>query len=297
MRRLQAIIVAVLLFVAMACNASKVDSGVLPNGTIPTHAQNEEVATAQGEDSTFVQSPEKEVVAPTENERTIPVGHLLWLLVPAVVVAILGYLCKKKITDDMTAEEKLTAKWLIGSVLMLYVVELLLFVVLFLLGVFEKCTLGSALLVALVAAVFMLLNAYGSFTANTAILRKFEISFTWKRVLVYVGIALAVDLLFVIFMPLVFDAPIFSSRIILPNIIVLCTVLCLLFGVDMYSQNAKSLRAIPLVFILFTIGMLMSGALILIALLAIGLWYVIKNGLAKEKCEQPNLPEETSKIE
>lgn len=284
MRRLQTIIVALLLVVAMACNAPKVERIPLTDSTIAEQTSSEDIATLPGDDATFEQ-PDGAVVPPVVEKRTIPTSHLLWLLVPAVAVAVLGSLCKKKITDDMTVEEQHTAKWLIGSVLMLYVVELLLFVVFFLLGVFEDCTFGSALLVALIAIIFMLLNAYGAFTANAAILRKFEVSFTWKKVLVYVGIALVIDLLFVVFMPLVFDAAIFNSRIILPNIIVLCTVLCLLFGVDMYNQNAKSLRVIPVVFLLFTIGMLMSGSLILAALLIIGLWYVIKNALAKEAAD------------
>ena len=299
MRRLQTLVVALSLLVAMACNAAKPEPALHAYGTPIEQNHDEEIVTSQGDDSTFVQNFDKEAepLAPKSETRTIPIGHLLWLLLPAIAVAVLGYICKKKISDDMSAEEELTAKWLIGSELLLYVVELLLFVVLFLLGVFEGTTLGSVLLTALIAILFMSLNAYGAFTANAAILRKYDISFTWKKVLVYVGIALAVDILFVIFMPLVFDAAIFNSRIILPNIIVLCTVLCLLFGIDMYNQNAKSLRAIPVVFLLFTIGMLMSGSLILAALLIIGLCYVIKNALAKEDEAEAELEEEKSQPE
>lgn len=284
MRRLQTIIVALSLVVAMACNTSKAEN-VLPDNTPVESIASEDIVVPQGDDTTSVSEPDKaiDVVEESEAERTIPIGHLLWLLVPAVAIATLGYLCKKKITEEMTEKETLVVKWLVGSLLVLYVVELLLFVILKQLGVFGFYAPKYILLVATFAISFMLLNAYGAFVANSAILRKYKISFPWKRVIIYVGIALAVETIFALVVPLAFDVSIFDSRMLIPNVIALCTLLFVLFGVDMYQQNAQSLKVIPVVFVLFTIGSLMSGTLVLIAFFAVGVWYIARGCLVKDK--------------
>ena len=154
--------------------------------------------------------------------------------------------------------------------------------ILLLLGVLGACESKFVIVMVTLALLLMLLNAYGAFATNSAILSRYEISFTWKRVLVYVGIALAVEALFALLIPQIFDIAIADARMFIPNVIILAITLFVLFGVDMYKQNEQSLRVIPVVFILFMIGMLMIGVLAIIALLAIGLWSVIKICLAKD---------------
>lgn len=243
----------------------------------------QQIEAEEGYASEVAQSPKE-----AESEQSIPAANIFILLLPAVVIAVLGFVCKKKITnkEELTEKEMRTEKWLIGSILGLYVAELVALSVLLLLGVLDTCPPRLMLLVFIFAVVFMLLNAYGAFVANSAILRKYNISFSWKRVFVYVGIALVVGLLFVVVMPLIFDVAITDARIYVTDIMLVSILLVLLFGVDMYRQNPQSLKAMPVIFILFTIGMLMSGALVLLALFVVGLWYVVRSCLVKEKVQE-----------
>ena len=214
--------------------------------------------------------------------QTISIVHLLWLFVLAVAVAVLGFVCKKKMSKELTEKEAYTVKWLVGSELMLYVIEVLVAVILWLLGILDACAANIPTAAAFLI-LFMALNAVGAFVINDAILRKFGISFLWKRVLIYVGVAVALALLFAILMPLALDISAFDSRMLISDVLVLCVALCTMFGVDMYRQNPQSLNAIPAVFILFTIGALMSGTLVVIALVATGLWYAVRGLFAKKK--------------
>ena len=63
MRRLQTIIVALLLVVAMACNAPKVERIPLTDSTIAEQTSSEDIATLPGDDATFEQ-PDGAVVPP-----------------------------------------------------------------------------------------------------------------------------------------------------------------------------------------------------------------------------------------
>ena len=286
MKRLQTIVVALSLLQMFACGASEVKEVAAPTEMPIEQSSDEQVAELQPSDTTLMNTTAEVAPAPTpEQEQTVPIAHLLWLFVPAVAVAVLGYIIKRKMKSAATEKEVSTVKWLVGSELIIYAVELVIAAILLLVGILDACAEHIAPTISFLI-LFLSLNAYGAFVTNDAILQKLGISFSWKRVLIYVGIAFAVEALFAIFMPMVFDVAITDARMILPNIIMLCVVLCILFGVDMYKQNSQSLSAIPLVFMLFTIGVLMSGTLVLVALLVIGLWYVIRSCLVKEKAKE-----------
>ena len=305
MRRLQTIIVALSLFVAFACGANRVEEPVSPTEiaverSAPVDVSEEPVCdtTKVNANNPVSSAPIEEAPKADDEKRSIPVKHLMWLLIPAVAVAVLGFVCRVKISkvkEDSEKEMRLV-KWLVGSVLALYVVEFIMLAILLLLGVLEACEPKLVVVVVLFSLLLMLLNAYGAFATNSAILSRYEISFTWKRVLVYVGIALAVEAFFALLIPRIFDVAITDARMFVPNLIILAITLFVLFGIDMYKQNEQSLRAIPVVFILFMIGMLMVGVLAVIALLAIGMWSVIKSCLAKDaaKEEAKNVVEETA---
>ena len=306
MNRLQTIIVALSLVVAFACGSVEAEKSALSAEVAIEHPTPAEVQEEQVADTTQVNAvdPNLLISADTtpkteekpqieenkieenkvEEKRTIPAKHLLWLFIPAVAIAALGFVCKVKISEikENTEKETRIAKWLVGSVLALYVVEFIMLAILLLLGVLGACESKFVIVMVTLALLLMLLNAYGAFATNSAILSRYEISFTWKRVLVYVGIALAVEALFALLIPQIFDIAIADARMFIPNVIILAITLFVLFGVDMYKQNEQSLRVIPVVFILFMIGMLMIGVLAIIALLAIGLWSVIKICLAKD---------------
>lgn len=306
MNRLQTIIVALSLVVAFACGSVEAEKSALSAEVAIEHPTPAEVQEEQVADTTQVNAvvPNLLISADTtpkieekpqieenkieenkvEEKRTIPAKHLLWLFIPAVAIAALGFVCKVKISEikEDTEKETRIAKWLVGSVLALYVVEFIMLAILLLLGVLGACESKFVIVMVTLALLLMLLNAYGAFATNSAILSRYEISFTWKRVLVYVGIALAVEVLFALLIPHIFDIAIADARMFIPNVIILAITLFVLFGVDMYKQNEQSLRVIPVVFILFMIGMLMIGVLAIIALLAIGLWSVIKICLAKD---------------
>ena len=306
MNRLQTIIVALSLVVAFACGSVEAEKSALSAEVAIEHPTPAEVQEEQVADTTQVNAvdPNLLISADTtpkieekpqieenkieenkvEEKRTIPAKHLLWLFIPAVAIAALGFVCKVKISEikENTEKETRIAKWLVGSVLALYVVEFIMLAILLLLGVLGACESKFVIVMVTLALLLMLLNAYGAFATNSAILSRYEISFTWKRVLVYVGIALAVEVLFALLIPHIFDIAIADARMFIPNVIILAITLFVLFGVDMYKQNEQSLRVIPVVFILFMIGMLMIGVLAIIALLAIGLWSVIKICLAKD---------------
>ena len=301
MNRLQTIIVALSLVVAFACGSVEAEKLALSAEVAIEHPTPAEVQEEQVADTTQVNAvdPNLLISADTtpkieekpqieenkvEEKRTIPAKHLLWLFIPAVAIAALGFVCKVKISEikENTEKETRIAKWLVGSVLALYVVEFIMLAILLLLGVLGACESKFVIVMVTLALLLMLLNAYGAFATNSAILSRYEISFTWKRVLVYVGIALAVEVLFALLIPQIFDIAIADARMFIPNVIILAITLFVLFGVDMYKQNEQSLRVIPVVFILFMIGMLMIGVLAIIALLAIGLWSVIKICLAKD---------------
>jgi len=307
MKGVKTFLVVLSLFAIAACSSSEPENVMATQMEVAQQQQDTQAANLQQSDSVMIKraetTPEIDATqSPVETDggASSPIKHLLWLLLLAVIIAALGYLSKKRVGDgsSLTEKDARILKWLVGGELLLFVVELIVLIVLFCVGVMSGNLAEYIIVVSGLGGAFALLNAYGAFCTNSALLRKYGISFSWRRILIYLISSLVLMSIVMLVSPYIFGVAILDIRLLSSAIVIMGIALSVMFGVDMYRQNAQSLPAIPVVLILFTIGTLMSGAIVLLALIAIGVWYVIKGIADSEKAKNGrNLSLESDKCE
>ena len=248
------------------------------------------------------------------NRRAIPISHLFWLLIPGLLIAGVGYMSKSisKRKGEWTEDDKDIIKWAPGVLLGLYFLEIALLVLLTFLGVFHgDHAPGMGLFFALPGLALLVVNGYSAFAVNSLILSNYDVSFSWKRIIIYALASLGLGYLVTILISMLFKFDPANGNMLPFVIFVVIALLSLLvmFAVDMRKQNPASLRKLPILALLFLIGTILSAVVVMIIVIAVGVWYTwnwqLKSEEAKDrhngsllcsncnsygKCSSPGVP-------
>ena len=248
------------------------------------------------------------------NRRAIPISHLFWLLIPGLLIAGVGYMSKSisKRKGEWTEDDKDIIKWAPGVLLGLYFLEIALLVLLTFLGVFHgDHAPGMGLFFALPGLALLVVNGYSAFAVNSLILSNYDVSFSWKRIIIYALASLGLGYLVTILISMLFKFDPANGNMLPFVIFVVIALLLLLvmFAIDMRKQNPASLRKLPILALLFLIGTILSAVVVMIIVIAVGVWYTwnwqLKSEEAKDrhngsllcsncnsygKCSSPGVP-------
>lgn len=224
------------------------------------------------------------------NRRAIPITHLLWLLIPGLLIAGVGYTAKSlsKRKGEWNEDDVDIMKWAPGVLLGLYFVEIALLLLLTILGVFNSNHApGMGILFALPGLALLIANGYSAFAVNGLILSSFDVSFSWKRIIIYALASMGLGYLVTILISMLFKFDPANGNMLPLVIFVVLTLASLLvmFAVDMRKQNPASLRKLPILSLLFLIGTLLSAVLVMIVVIAVGVWYTWNWQLKSEEAK------------
>ncbi len=213
---------------------------------------------------------------------------------------------------EWTEDDKDIIKWAPGVLLGLYFLEIALLVLLTFLGVFHgDHAPGMGLFFALPGLALLVVNGYSAFAVNSLILSNYDVSFSWKRIIIYALASLGLGYLVTILISMLFKFNPANGNMLPLVIFVVIALLSLLvmFAIDMRKQNPASLRKLPILVLLFLIGTILSAVVVMIIVIAVGVWYTwnwqLKSEEAKDrhngsllcsncnsygKCSSPGVP-------
>ena len=219
-------------------------------------------------------------------ERTIPMEHLFWLVIPGLLICLVGKWAKSIMNDEKrTDDEVYVFRWLPIALLSLYIIEIGLAALLLYLGALNgEMSYMAGILFAIPGLILMAMNGYGAFAMNSALLTQYGVNFPLKRVIIYTIVSLLIFYFSGKFIPSVMDNPI----MLLPKMLMLYIPLLLMFGVDMYRQNPESLRSLPWLMFFFLIGTIIAGVIIVVVLMAIGVMRVWSAHIKSEELKDAN---------
>ena len=227
------------------------------------------------------------------NREPIHIFNLFWLLLPGLLIAGVAYaansLSKRK--GEWDEDERVFVKRSPIILLGLYLLEIALLALLIFLGVFNsKHDPGMGIIFALPGLALLIVNGYSAFAVNSLILSSYNVSFSWKRIIVYglasVGLGyFATILISVIFK---FDPANGNMSSLVISTVLTLILLLTMFAVDMRKQNPASLRKLPILALLFLIGTLLSAVLVMIVVIAVGAYYVWSWQLKSEEAKDRN---------
>ncbi len=211
--------------------------------------------------------------------------NLFWLFIPALIIALVGYICQgmsKDLAESTTTDRKIL--WgLAGSVPVLFVVEAVLLFVMAYYGAFTYFEIEIAILFCIPIFAFFGLNAYGALITNSAILRSYQVSFSWARIAIYAVASFGVGSIVAAIAAFVAGVENVDLWLAIPYLLAIFAAMLVMFGIDMYRQNPKSILALPLLALLFVIGIVMIILSFVLVMLAIGVWLVFKSHVKSEE--------------
>lgn len=223
-------------------------------------------------------------------ERVISIANMFWMIIPALLIAALGYMAKVMREDSETyaGVEGNFEVWAPYILLLLYVLELALLLLLIYLGALnDELGIFAGFMFAIPAFILMLINGWAAFTTSSLVLSFYKVEFGWKRIvkfiLISIGVGCVVSVLLIPVSKLNPDSSIQSWA----SLVSILVVFLALIGVDMRKQNPDSLRMLPILVVLITIGLLISFVAVAMVAIAVGIYYIwnfqISSEIAKDE--------------
>ena len=223
-------------------------------------------------------------------ERVISIANMFWMIIPALLIAALGYMAKVMREDIETyaGVEGNFEVWAPYILLLLYLLELALLLLLIYLGALnDELGIFAGFMFAIPAFILMLINGWAAFTTSSLVLSFYKVEFGWKRIvkfiLISIGVGCVVSVLLIPVSKLNPDSSIQSWA----SLVSILVVFLALIGVDMRKQNPDSLRMLPILVVLITIGLLISFVAVAMVAIAVGIYYIwnfqISSEIAKDE--------------
>ncbi|MBO5772163.1 MAG: hypothetical protein J6R09_05955 [Alistipes sp.] len=218
--------------------------------------------------------------------------NLFWLFIPALIIAIIGYIANSMAAEsadaDFTESDKKTMWWLFGSVPVLFIVEALLLLALAYYGVFTYFEIDYVIFFCIPIFAFFGVNAFGAFITNHSILTSYRVSFSWARVAIYLVVSYVVGLVAAMITAFLSGIDNADLWLAIPFLLGLAIALLLTFGVDMCRQNVKSIKALPILAMLFVIGAVMVAFSIVLVVVVVGIWLALRTHVKSEELKDRN---------
>lgn len=218
--------------------------------------------------------------------------NLFWLFIPALLIAIVSYIAKSMASEPSEKEhaedDRRVIDWLAVGVVALFIIQAVMLLCFAYYNAFAHFEIDYIIFFCIPIFAYMGLNAYGAFTTNVAILRNYEVTFSWARIIIYVVASFVVGsaLTFLISFLAGFENA--NLWLAIPYLLGIAVSMLAMFGIDMYRQNPKSLKMLPVLALLLTIGvvaLILSGVLVAVL---IGLWLVLKSHVTSETMKDKN---------
>ena len=214
------------------------------------------------------------------------------MFLPALLIAIVSYIAKSMSSEPSDEEyadsDRRVINWLAYGVVALFVIQAIMLFLFAYYNAFANFEIDFLIFFCIPIFGYMGLNAYGAFSTNVAVLRNYGVSFSWVRVAIYLVASFIIGsvLTFIVAYLAGFDNA--DLWLAIPYLLGIAVSMLAMFGFDMYRQNPASLWMLPVMSLLFVIGvttLILSGVLVAIV---VGVWYVLKSHVASETMKDKN---------